>query len=129
MARHSTITTKISIGILRAPDPHKMTGSGFQEHPDLDKMSGSSQLARLKIGKSRDFSSTFLNAFWLKTPGKVEANLDSPRLLSLKSRKVKNISILLSQAPLGCMLAKQMGGYSDGCALSGKGTVVCCYQK
>ena len=29
----------------------------------------------------------------------------------------------------GCMLAKQMGGYSDGCALSGEGRVVSCYQK
>ena len=29
----------------------------------------------------------------------------------------------------GCMLAKQMGGYSDRCVLSGKGHVMCCYQK
>ena len=26
------------------------------------------------------------------------------------------------------MLVKLIGGYSDGCALSGKGSVVCCYQ-
>ena len=29
----------------------------------------------------------------------------------------------------GCMSAKQMGSYSDGCAFSGEGRVVSCYNK
>ena len=74
--RRSLIPAKNRIGIPTAPRPQQNVG--------IENIF-SYRLSKLKI---RDFSSTFLGAFGLKTPGKVEANLDSTRLLILKSRKV-----------------------------------------
>ena len=59
-----------------------------------------------------------------------------PNLIQLTRGKTENLPadqkrLVLPRAGhrCGCMLAKQMGGYSDGCALSGEGRVVSCYQK
>ena len=52
----------------------------------------------------------------------------SHKATSLMAKIVVKTFRKIARDHCGSMLTKQMGGFSDGCALSGKGHVVCCHQ-